>query len=88
MLTRICIPGLDRIRECSNGCPIGPAQLLRAAALLLEHLSKVGGVALKLTLAGRSLLLRAFEPCPKQGNSVLTGTGAQFVTIGARQRSN
>jgi hypothetical protein len=32
-------------------------------------------------------LLRAFELCPKQGNSVLTGTGAQFVTIGARQRS-
>jgi hypothetical protein len=41
-----------------------------------------------LALTGRCLLLRAFEPCPKQGNSLLTGSGAHFLTIGARQRSN
>ena len=87
MFAGIRVARLDCVRKCANGCPIGPAQLLRAGALLLEDFSEVGGVALQLTLARRSLLLRAFEPCPKQGNSVLTGTGAQVLTIGARQRS-
>ena len=88
MLAGIRIAGLDGVRERANGRPVGAAQLLRAGALLLEDLSEVGGVALQLALTGRCLLLRAFEPCPKQGNSLLTGTGAQFLTIGARQRSN
>ena len=87
MLAGIRIARLDGVRERPNGRAVGPAQLLRAGALLLEHLAQVGGVALELALAGRRLLLRALEACTKQGNRVLTGTGAQIVTIGARQRS-
>ena len=87
MLAGIRVAGLDGVRERANGRPVGAAQLLRAGALLLEDLAQIGGVALQLALTGRRLLLRALKACTKQGNSVLTGTGAQFVTIGARQRS-
>ena len=62
-------------------------ELLRAGAFLLEHLAQVGRVALQLALSGRGLLLRALKACTEERNCLLTSTGAQFVTIGARQRS-
>ena len=87
MLAGIRVARLDGVLERPHRGPVGASELLRAGALLLEHLSQIGGVALQLALSGRSLLLRALKPCTKEGNSLLTGTGAQFVTIGARQRS-
>ena len=88
MLAGIRVARLDRVRECANSCPIGPAQLLRAGALLLEDLAQIGRVALELTLALGGLLLGPLQACTQSRNSLLSGTGIQFVTIGARQRSN
>ena len=88
MLAGIRIAGLDGVRERPNGRPVGLLQLLRALALLLEHLAQVRGIAFELMLALRSLLLDPLQACSKRRNSLLTGTGAQFLTIGARQSSS
>ena len=87
MLAGIRIARLDGVAERPHGRPIGAPQLLRAGALLLEHLAQIRRVAFELTLSGRGLLLRALKACTEERNRVLTGTGAQIVTIGARQRS-
>ncbi|MDA0172511.1 hypothetical protein OJ998_25640 [Solirubrobacter taibaiensis] len=87
MLAGIRIARLDGITQRANRGPIGASELLRASALLLEDLAQIGCVAFQLPLSGRSLLLRALKACTEERNCFLTGTGAQFVTIGARQRS-
>ena len=59
MLAGIRIARLDGVRQRAHGRAVGAAQLLRARALLLEHLAQIGGVALELALARGGLLLGA-----------------------------
>ena len=87
MLAGIRIARFDGVAERPHRGAIGASELLRAGALLLEDLAQIGGVAFQLPLSGRSLLLRALKACTEERNCLLTGTGAQIVTIGARQRS-
>ena len=87
MLAGIGVARFHGITERPHRGPVGPPELLRAGSLLLEHLAQIGGIAFKLPLSGRSLLLRALKACTEERNCFLTGTGAQIVTIGARQRS-
>src|SRR3712207_8070200 len=54
--------------------------LFRSGALLLEDLAQVGGVALELTLSGRSLLLRALKACTEERNSFLTGRSEEHTS--------
>ena len=88
VLAGIRIAGLDGIRKRAHRRAVGPAELLRAGALLLEHLPEIGGVALELALSRRGLLFRALKARTEQRNRVLSGTGAQIFTIGARQTSS
>ncbi|MDA0140559.1 hypothetical protein [Solirubrobacter deserti] len=83
----IRIARLNGIGQGLHRGAIGAVELLRAGALLLEDVAQIGGVALELALSGSSLLLRALKACTEKRNRFLTSTGAQIVTIGARQRS-
>ena len=87
VLAGVGVARLDGVGERAHRGAVGAPELLRAGALLLEDLAQVGGVALELTLARRGLLLGALQACPQRRDSLLTGTGTQIVTIGARQRS-
>src|SRR5947209_18907072 len=61
MLAGVGVACLDGIGQCADGVAVGARQLMGQAALLLERLPQVGGVALELKFLVGSLALPVRE---------------------------